>query len=51
MSTIPRAKDSPKWKYPSAQRFYNVLVGKGWETPEKHIHTTADIHNSLNEEA
>ena len=51
MSSIPRAKDSSKWEYPSAQQFYNALVRKGWETPEEHVQTMVDIHNFLNEEA
>ena len=51
VSTIPRAKDSSKWEYPSAQQFYNALVRKGWETPEEHVQTMVDIHNFLNEEA
>ena len=50
-SSIPRAKDSSKWEYPSAQQFYNALVRKGWETPEEHVQTMVDIHNFLNEEA
>ena len=51
VSSIPRAKDSSKWEYPSAQQFYNALVRKGWETPEEHVQTMVDIHNFLNEEA
>ena len=51
VSSIPRATDSSKWEYPSAQQFYNALVRKGWETPEEHIQTMVDIHNFLNEEA
>lgn len=51
VSSIPRARDSSKWEYPSAQQFYNALVRKGWETPEEHIQTMVDIHNFLNEEA
>ena len=51
LSSIPRAKDSSKWEYPSAQQFYNALVRKGWETPEEHIQTMVDVHNFLNEEA
>jgi len=51
VSTIPRAKDSSKWEYPSAQQFYNALVRKGWETPEEHVQMMVDIHNFLNEEA
>lgn len=50
-SSIPRASDSSKWEYPSAQQFYNALVRKGWETPEEHVQTMVDIHNFLNEEA
>jgi hypothetical protein len=50
-SSIPRARDSSKWEYPSAQQFYNALVRKGWETPEEHVQTMVDIHNFLNEEA
>ncbi|KAF9777340.1 cytochrome c heme lyase [Thelephora terrestris] len=51
VSSIPRASDSSKWEYPSAQQFYNALVRKGWETPEEHVQTMVDIHNFLNEEA
>ena len=51
VSSIPRATDSSKWEYPSAQQFYNALVRKGWETPEEHVQTMVDIHNFLNEEA
>jgi len=51
VSSIPRARDSSKWEYPSAQQFYNALVRKGWETPEEHVQTMVDIHNFLNEEA
>ena len=51
VSSIPRANDSSKWEYPSAQQFYNALVRKGWETPEEHVQTMVDIHNFLNEEA
>lgn len=50
-SSIPRARDSSKWEYPSAQQFYNALVRKGWETPEEHVQVMVDIHNFLNEEA
>jgi cytochrome c heme-lyase len=31
-------------------RFYNALVRKGWETPEKEIPVIVDIHNFINEE-
>lgn len=51
VSSIPRASNSSKWEYPSAQQFYNALVRKGWETPEEHVQTMVDIHNFLNEEA
>ena len=51
VSSIPRARDSSKWEYPSAQQFYNALARKGWETPEEHVQTMVDIHNFLNEEA
>ena len=51
ISSIPRAKSSEYWEYPSPQQFYNALVRKGWETPEESIETMVDIHNFLNEEA
>jgi len=51
VSSIPRARDSSKWEYPSAQRFYDGLARKGWETPEEDVQTMVDIHNFLNEEA
>jgi hypothetical protein len=49
-SSIPRDGQA-KWEYPSPQQFYNALVRKGWETPEKHVETMVEIHNFLNEEA
>ncbi|SNX83457.1 related to CYC3 - holocytochrome-c synthase (cytochrome c heme lyase) [Melanopsichium pennsylvanicum] len=44
-------EQSEKWEYPSAQQFYNALVRKGWETPEKHVETMVMVHNFLNEQA
>ena len=51
ISSIPKAKSSENWEYPSPQQFYNALIRKGWETPEESIETMVDIHNFLNEEA
>jgi len=51
ISSIPKAKSSEYWEYPSPQQFYSALVRKGWETPEESIETMVDIHNFLNEEA
>jgi cytochrome c heme-lyase len=49
-SSIPR-DGTGNWEYPSPQQFYNALVRKGWETPEKEIETIVEIHNFLNEKA
>jgi cytochrome c heme-lyase len=49
-SSIPR-DTAANWEYPSPQQFYNALVRKGWETPEKEIETMVQIHNFLNEKA
>ncbi|CAB4413776.1 unnamed protein product [Rhizophagus irregularis] len=51
ISSIPKAKSSDYWEYPSPQQFYSALVRKGWETPEESIETMVDIHNFLNERA
>src|SRR5256885_1737398 len=51
ISSIPKAKSSEYWEYPSPQQFYSALVRKGWETPEESIETMVDIHNFLNEKA
>jgi cytochrome c heme-lyase len=50
VSSIPR-DTAGTWEYPSPQQFYNALVRKGWETPEKEIETMVQIHNFLNEKA
>ena len=49
-SSIPRDA-AGNWEYPSPQQFYNALVRKGWETPEKEVEVMVDIHNFLNEKA
>ena len=49
-SSIPR-DGTGNWEYPSPQQFYNALVRKGWETPEREVETIVQIHNFLNEKA
>ena len=51
LSSIPKSNEQGKvWEYPSPQQFYNALVRKGWETPEKEVPMIVDIHNFINEE-
>jgi hypothetical protein len=42
---------SPKWEYPSPKQFYNALMSKGWNTPEKQVAAMVLLHNRLNEDA
>ncbi|CAI2167602.1 11_t:CDS:2 [Funneliformis geosporum] len=51
VSSIPKAKGSEYWEYPSPQQFYSALVRKGWETPEESIEMMVSIHNFLNDRA
>jgi cytochrome c heme-lyase len=50
LSSIPKtSSEKTVWEYPSPQQFYNALVRKGFETPEKEVPTIVEIHNFINE--
>ncbi|KAF8555565.1 cytochrome c and c1 heme-lyase [Imleria badia] len=60
ISSIPRPPDSTyghhtntqeNWEYPSPQQFYNALLRKGFNMPERRIEPMVLLHNKLNEDA
>ena len=49
-SSIPRDA-AGNWDYPPLQQLDNVLVHKGFPTPENEVETMVQIHNFLNQVA